>query len=226
MDRCQFKRKYKKNKSSSNRKFFTYSEESLKEALHQIRSCQVSIREASRQFRVPRTTLQDRLHGRCGPTLKKTGPQPIMTIEGEKRITEGISKARAVVTEESIRSWFKDEFLDKNHCKEIMENLQRIFNGDESGFMLCPKTGKVLAPRGWKNLYQIKMGNDKENLTVLVVFNASGRICPPLIVFPYIRPPKKLIDKMPDDWVLAKSDTGWMKSEIFLNSYVTTSTTG
>ncbi|KAJ8927279.1 hypothetical protein NQ314_020282 [Rhamnusium bicolor] len=132
------------------------------------------------------------------------------------REAEGISKARAVVTEESIRSWFKDlnEFLDKNHCKEIMKNPQRVFNGDESGFMLCPKTGKVLAPRGWKNLYQIKMGNDKENLTVLVVFNASGRICPPLIVFLYIRPPKK-IDKMPDDWVLAKSDTGWMKSEIF-----------
>lgn len=37
---------------------------------------------------MPRATLQDRLHGRRGDALKKTGPQPIMTVEGEKRIAE------------------------------------------------------------------------------------------------------------------------------------------
>lgn len=199
------RKKLLNHKPGLKRKLFNYSEEALKEALHQIRSSQISIREASRQFRVPRATLQDRLHGRRGDTLKKTGPQPIMSIEGEERIAtwainiakcgfpikkdnlidtvtkiardtgklhrfvnqkpgirwyknflkrhpqisvreaEGVTKARAVVTEEYIRSWFRDfqEFLDKNNCREIMENPSRIFNGDESGFALCPKTGTV-----------------------------------------------------------------------------------
>ncbi|KAK9694568.1 hypothetical protein QE152_g33436 [Popillia japonica] len=109
------------------------------------------------------------------------------------REAEGINKSRAIVTEEFIRTWFRDlsKFLESKNCKDIMDNPQRIFNGDESGFALCPKTGKVLAQRGWKNSYQIKPGNDKENITVLIVFNADGNTCPPLVIFPYIRPPSQ-----------------------------------
>lgn len=78
----------KRKGKPSKRKLFTYSEDSLREALNQIRSGHISTREASRQFRVPRATLQDRLHGRRGDTLQKTGPQPIMGVEGEKKIAE------------------------------------------------------------------------------------------------------------------------------------------
>lgn len=55
-------------------------------------------------------------------------------------------KARAQVTEEPIRLWFREveEYLDKIHKKDILNDPKRIFNGDESGFALCPKTGKVL----------------------------------------------------------------------------------
>lgn len=90
-----------------------------------------------------------------------------------------------------------------------------LVDGDESGFSLCPKTGKVLAPRGWKNVYSVSLGNEKETLTVLIVFNADGEICPPLVVFPYVRPPKALINNMPQNWVLGKSDSGWMKGDVF-----------
>lgn len=133
------------------------------------------------------------------------------------REAEGINKARATVTEESIRLWFREleKFLHDNNLSEILGHPNRIFNGDESGFALCPKTGKVLAPKGWKNLYQIKTSQEKENITVLIVFNASGDICPPLVVFPYIRPPRAVVDSMPPDWVLGKSDSGWMRSNIF-----------
>lgn len=46
-------------------------------------------------------------------------------------------------------------------------------------------------------------------------FNASGKICPPLVVLPYLRPPKAVIDNMPKSWVLGRSDMGWMKGSIF-----------
>ncbi|XP_045492332.1 tigger transposable element-derived protein 1-like [Colias croceus] len=135
---------------------------------------------------------------------------------------EGINKARAQVTEQSIRLWFRqlEEYLESINQKEILSEPMRIFNGDESGFALCPKTGKVIGPRGFKNLYQIKPNNEKENITVLLTFNANGDMCPPCVVFPYIRPPKAVVDSMPQEWCLGKSETGWMRGEIFFE-YIT-----
>ncbi|KAJ0181661.1 hypothetical protein K1T71_002383 [Dendrolimus kikuchii] len=114
------------------------------------------------------------------------------------REPEGINNARAAVTE-----------------THIFEDPDRIFNGDETGFSLCPKSGKVLGPRGYKNLYIIKKNNEKENISVLALFSASGILCPPLVIFPYVRPPKALIDNRPDSWVLGRSESGWMRSDIF-----------
>ncbi|KAJ8929563.1 hypothetical protein NQ314_017726 [Rhamnusium bicolor] len=231
-------------KQISKRKLYKYSEEALARALLEIREGRKGIREASRDFGVPRTTIQDRLKGRAPEKLGKVGPEPVLTIDGEKKIadwvaaiakcgfpikkrdlietvqkiikdsakknilqnekiikngipgqkwyanflrrhpeislreSEGINKARAVVTEQSIRLWFSElrKFLEENNIMDIFDDPDRILNGDESGFSLCPKTGKVLAPKGWRNLYTIKKSNDKENITVLVVFTASGHI--------------------------------------------------
>lgn len=65
----------------------------------------------------------------------------------------------------------------------------RILNGDESGFNLCPKTGKVL---GASNIWQTKRGNDKENITTLLVFTAKTAV--PCVVFKYVRIPKAITD--------------------------------
>ncbi|KAJ8965728.1 hypothetical protein NQ314_003934 [Rhamnusium bicolor] len=159
----------------------------------------MSVREASRQFGVPRTTIQDRLKGKIPYNIiRKTGPPPFMSKEREHKIAnwllniakcgfpikkcdlidtvtkiardtgklhlfknkqpgqkwylnflkrhpeislreaEGINKARALVTEESIRKWFKDlqSYLQDNNFAEVMEDPRRVFNGDESGFSL------------------------------------------------------------------------------------------
>lgn len=264
-------------KKTRSRKLFSYSEKNLQLALQAIRENNVGVRAAAKEYGVPKSTVQDRISGKRLDVLRKTGPQPIMTVEGEKRIAnwvlnlakcgfpikkaelmetvtkiaiengkidqflnkkpgerwyknflkrnpeisvreaESINKARATITEEFIRSWFRElqNFLKENHIEDVMTDPSRIYNGDESGFSLCPKTGKVLAPRGYKNVYSIKLGNEKETITVLVTFNANGNICPPLVIFPYVRPPKVLIQNMPENWVLGKSDSGWMRSEVF-----------
>lgn len=138
------------------------------------------------------------------------------------RSAEGINKARARVTEESIRLWFRELeiFLAQEGHLDILTEPERIFNADESGFSLCPKTGKVLGPKGYRNLYQIKTGNEKDNLTVLTTFNAAGEMCPPLVVFPYIRPPKSITDSMPEHWSLGRSESGWMNGDVFFE-YIT-----
>lgn len=104
------------------------------------------------------------------------------------REPEGINNARAAVTETRIRCWFNDlrEYIKSIDVLDIFEDATRIFNGDETGFSLCSKSCKVLGTKGYKNLYMIKKNNEKENITVLVVFTASGKVCPPLVVFPYL----------------------------------------
>lgn len=121
------------------------------------------------------------------------------------------------MSEESIRVWFTElkDYLDSIEQKEILDHPERIVNGDESSF-----AGKVLGLKGYRNLYQVKQGNEKENITVLLVFNASGNLCPPCVVFPYIRPPKAVANSMPSDWVLGRSETGWMRGDVFFE-YIT-----
>ncbi|KAJ8911938.1 hypothetical protein NQ315_016280 [Exocentrus adspersus] len=125
-------------------------------------------------------------------------------------------KYRAQVTEEYIRAWFKDleSFLMNIHATDILDDPSRMLNADESGFNLCPKSGKVLGLKG-TDLNIVQPGNSKENLTALITFLADGRLCPPLIIFPYVKPPRAVVDSMPEGWVLGKTDSGWMKSEVF-----------
>ncbi|KAJ8940863.1 hypothetical protein NQ314_010550 [Rhamnusium bicolor] len=80
------------------------------------------------------------------------------------RTAETINKARATVTQEHIRSWLRElkSYLLEIHAADLLEDPSRIFNGDESGFSLCPKTGKVPGPKGFRNLYDGKHGNEKD----------------------------------------------------------------
>lgn len=137
--------------------------------------------------------------------------------EISSRTAEGISKGRAVVTKESILKWFRDleEFLKEKNLMSIFDDPKRVINGDETSFSLCPKTGKVIGPKGYKNIYTIQQGNEKETITVLMTFNAYGDIAPPMVVFPYVRPPSDVINSMPPDWVLGRSESGWMTSCVF-----------
>ncbi|XP_072377807.1 uncharacterized protein [Diabrotica undecimpunctata] len=130
---------------------------------------------------------------------------------------EAINKARSMLSEHSIRACFRDleSFLNDKGASEILDDSSRMFDADKSKFYLCLKSGKVLGPKGYKNLYEITRGNTKENLTVLVTICADGRVCPPVVVFPYVKPPRALVEAMPKNWILGKSESGWMRTDIF-----------
>lgn len=142
--------------------------------------------------------------------------------ELSERTPENISKGRAAVTEEIIRKWFADlqKHLEDKGASDILTQPDRILNGDETSFYICPNTGKVIAPRGYKNVYKIVKGKEKEAITVLLFMSASGRCLPPCVVFPYVRPPKDVVNSMPAQWLLGKSETGWMKADIFYDYIV------
>lgn len=69
---------------------YRYSEEDLKNALHEVRVNKWKIREASRRFNVPRATIQNRLTGRVPDELRRPGPPPLLTVEGEDKIKQWV----------------------------------------------------------------------------------------------------------------------------------------
>lgn len=78
------------------------------------------------------------------------------------RTPEAISKGRTIITEETLRKWFDNlkQYLTSIQALDVLENPRRILNEDETGFLICPKTGK------YKNVYQIVKRKEKGAVTV------------------------------------------------------------
>lgn len=110
------------------------------------------------------------------------------------------------MSERDIRLWFADvgEYLKEKGWDEILKDPNRIFNGDETCFQLCPKGDKVLAAKGSKNVYEVDTGAAKQNITVMFSFCANGEGTPPLIIYPYKRLPGEIASSVPDEWGIGK----------------------
>nr|CAH7749571.1 unnamed protein product [Callosobruchus chinensis] len=135
----------------------------------------------------------------------------------KERYAESVSKARAAVSRESIHSWYEEEsnYLKQEKFEDILEDPRRIFNADEAGFLLCPKTGKVLGPAKLKEDFCVRVTSEKEQITVMATFSADGKYAPSLLVCPYKRIPQAIAESVPDNWSLGRSDKGWMTSAVF-----------
>lgn len=132
------------------------------------------------------------------------------------RHAESINISRSLVTETALRKWHANlkQYLVAEGVADILEDPERIINADESGFQTSPSSGLVLGPRGFKNFYEIKE-KEKENITILGTFTASGTILPPLIIYPYTRIPSEIVRQINEEWCIGKSEKGWMTSKVF-----------
>lgn len=72
-------------------------------------------------------------------------------------------------------------------------------NADETGFQLCPKNKKVLAPRGTKNVYEIEHASPKTIITVMFTFSAAGTTVPLMVEFTGKRPKGEIKKSVPAD---------------------------
>ena len=139
------------------------------------------------------------------------------------RVPERVSKARAGIDESYIRAWFNKLEDNLKHCKkfDLLTDSTRVYNCDETNIQLCPKTGNVIGIKGWRNIYEVAPGPEKSTLTFIGTFSASGEVVAPTIIYPYIRnPPKDILDNLPGEMIAAKSDSGWMTSDVFFEFVV------
>lgn len=132
------------------------------------------------------------------------------------RTPEAVTSASANISENDIRKWFQEveNYLNEKGYAEILKDPHRVFNGDETCFLLCPKNKRVLAAKGSKNVYQIEH-HSKYNLTVMFTFSAAGEITPSMVIYPYKRLPSEVLNSVPESWGVGCSDNGWMKNANF-----------
>jgi hypothetical protein len=122
-----------------------------------------------------------------------------------ERMSEAVTAASSCMSEENIRKWFDEvqEYVRENNLEEVTVEPPRIFNGEETGFQICPSTGRVLlAEKGAKNVYSFDEGSSKENITVMFSFSANGKKCP-MIVYPYKRIPENIAQSFSAEWGIA-----------------------
>lgn len=134
-----------------------------------------------------------------------------------ERISQHLVKSRSTIRETSIRGWFQEinTYFLENNLMEIIKDPKRVYNCDETAFLLAPKENCVLVAKGEKTVYNVTNNDDKECLTTLITVNAVGDNLPPMVVYKYKRIPFSLARKMPKGWGMGCSDSGWMNGEIF-----------
>ena len=130
------------------------------------------------------------------------------------RSASSLETSRAsACSEEVLEKWYVkfEQFLS---IHGLEDQPSKIWNCDESGFSLCPKSGKVLAPVGIKSVYST-VGPQKLQITTLVAIGADGSVIPPMHIFPGERFAYNPLHGCVDGSYFGKSSSGWMKTELF-----------
>ena len=245
--------------------------DSLQSALLMIKEGEMSLRDASQHYGIPKSTLHDHYSGKVKGF--KRGPPTVLSEAEETMLAEwainmsniGYGRTREQVLEivktildkdgrktpfvdnlpgrdwwyaflrrhpdislrspeqlqvarasccnpQRLNKWYSDfeKFLKDND----IEDPDKIWNADETGCPLCPKSGRVLAMRGTKDIYQVT-SNSKEQITTLCAFSAAGSMVPPMHIFAgkqFKNDPMK--DCVPNAY-FGRSDSGWMNTELF-----------
>ena len=117
-------------------------------------------------------------------------------------------------TKVSCDLWFYDKLAIIFDANPDL-NLENIWNCDESRFPIDPGKSKVIAPHnkpGFKLPYDVC----RENLTTLAVFNATGKVLGPLIIFQG----KNFQSLWCEDMALSNTFygvtiNGWMETDVF-----------
>ena len=235
-----------------------------------------SVNAASKQFQVPRKTLDDRVNGRVQHGTNP-GPSTALTAEEERalasyllymaergfpltinmawafawavsfrsgtqnrfneetgpgkhwwrnsrdrhpeltlRIADNLERSRAsALTREVVDNYFAclKTTLEENN---LINSPRQLFNCDETFLPLNISCEKVIARKNSKHVYAQSRGSS-DHITLLCGASAAGVALPPMIIFSKSFPGGSYRFDGPGDAVYAKSDSGWIDSELFLS---------
>lgn len=137
----------------------------------------------------------------CHPQLTMQQPQALQAVRA------------SACTPQVLDQWFSryKQFLMTHN---LQNKPQCIWNCDESGFPLCPKTGKVLALKGADTVYNVT-GSNKRQITTLCCISAAGGVVSPMHIYPGERFGYNPLEGGVDGAYFGKSPNGWMCQDLF-----------
>lgn len=121
-----------------------------------------------------------------------------------------------------VRAFNKDEVdLFYKNLDTVMTKYNfppnRIHNMDETGISTVQKPGKILAPRGQKQVGGVTSWERGKNITVVCAMSASGIYTPPMFIYPRKRMSPLLQRGGPPGAIYRCSHNGWSNEELFLD---------
>lgn len=131
------------------------------------------------------------------------------------RTADNLERSRAnALTREVVDNYFDclKVVLEQNN---LMNTPRQLFNCDETFLPLNISSEKVVARKNTKHVYAQSSGTS-DHITLLCGASAAGVALPPMIIFSKAFPGGSYKFDGPDDAVYAKSESGWIDSELFL----------
>ena len=97
----------------------------------------------------------------------------------------------------------------------LLDKAEHIFNVDETGIEMNKRTGKVVVDRCIKKHHQESVG-DREHITANICCSSTGQVLSPMLIFQRCFPSSDYSSTGPDKCLYAKSESGYMDGELFL----------
>ncbi|GFN85608.1 tigger transposable element-derived protein 1-like [Plakobranchus ocellatus] len=200
----------------------SWTQQELENAMRAInRGERISVREASKQFGIPRRTLPN--HISSGSTEKRLGRKPLLSDEEEQLPVDRIArKAQAI---NPARAQKLNRFIVNDHFTkldqaiidlDLFDKPDRIFNLDEKGCCLSlHHQQRVIALKGNKRVHLVAPEHG-ENVTVVACVRAVGGVIPPMIIFKGKNRKQQFSDDLPPLACFEMAEKGSMTNELFV----------
>ena len=124
-----------------------------------------------------------------------------------------LSYARAMATDEDTLNRYYDMLEDALSVNQLFDKPACIFNCDETGLPLSPKSVKVVNAVGCDT--SCVTGNDKSQITVLACASATGRAIPPFVIYDRQTLNPELTRNEVPGTMYGLSSKGWIDRSLF-----------
>ena len=124
-----------------------------------------------------------------------------------------LSNARAVASDHEVIERYYDLLEDTLRQNKIFNAANHIYNCDETGMPLCPKTLKIVTMRGTTST--CTTSDSKSQVTVLACVNAAGHSLPPFVIFSRKTFNRELCTGEIPGTLYGTSENGWMTRVLF-----------
>ena len=130
------------------------------------------------------------------------------------RVAVPLSMARAMASDREVLDRYFNMLEDCLQSNRILDKPARIFNCDETGVPLNPKSLKVIDKVGSKNPSYLSSGC-KSQITVMACTCAAGYAIPSLIIFDRLTLNEAMTKGEVPGTIYGLSHNGWITREIF-----------